>query len=384
MNSSVHINLISAFIIPGIILGVIFSFFFIFKPSVNRESNRFQGLMLLSLSLIMFEQVLSLTGYIVYLLPLTFSSATFNFLIGPFLYLFVKRRLSFPGSRKELIHFIFPLLYFIYLIFSLVQPNEYKYNVYISIFHPDWPFLDVISTIPSDPLKINKYLNLVTSLQALFYISISFFRLVKSASERGVSIFRIKDEVLISVRNIIFQILAIIVVFIIVKTIYHGNVGDYIIIMYITLFIYITTFRIINDSAYFDRTTSFLEISSGKYRKSTLTESRKTEILEGIISELDNKKYYLNNLASLSDLAKNIAESPHNVSQVINEKLNQNFFELLAFYRVEEAKSILSGDKKNLLTVEEISEMVGYNSKTAFNNAFKKLSGKTPSEYRKQ
>jgi YesN/AraC family two-component response regulator len=27
--------------------------------------------------------------------------------------------------------------------------------------------------------------------------------------------------------------------------------------------------------------------------------------------------------------------------------------------------------------------MVGYNSKTAFNNAFKKLSGKTPSEFRK-
>jgi len=71
------------------------------------------------------------------------------------------------------------------------------------------------------------------------------------------------------------------------------------------------------------------------------------------------------------------------VSQVINEKLGKSFFELLASYRIEEAKTILSDAKKNNLTIEEISEMVGYNSKTAFNNAFKKLTGKTPSEFRK-
>jgi YesN/AraC family two-component response regulator len=85
----------------------------------------------------------------------------------------------------------------------------------------------------------------------------------------------------------------------------------------------------------------------------------------------------------LSELAKKIGESPHHVSQVINEKLNKSFFELIASYRVEEAKRILSGDRKNKFTVEEVSEMVGYNSKTAFNNAFKKITGKTPSEFRK-
>jgi AraC-like DNA-binding protein len=107
-------------------------------------------------------------------------------------------------------------------------------------------------------------------------------------------------------------------------------------------------------------------------------------ILDNINLELGHRHYYSDNLASLSELAKKIGESPHHVSQVINEKLNVSFFELLASYRVEEAKRLLSDDKNNKLTVEEISEMVGYNSKTAFNNAFKKLSGKTPSEFRKQ
>ena len=85
----------------------------------------------------------------------------------------------------------------------------------------------------------------------------------------------------------------------------------------------------------------------------------------------------------MSELAKKTGESPHHVSQVINEKLNLGFFELLAKYRVEEAKRILSDKKRNKITIEELSEIVGYNSKTAFNNAFKKLTGKTPSEYRK-
>jgi YesN/AraC family two-component response regulator len=138
-----------------------------------------------------------------------------------------------------------------------------------------------------------------------------------------------------------------------------------------------------NDSTYFDRSASFLDISIGKYRKSSLTDEGKQRILHNINLEFEEKKYFTDNLASLSDLAKKIGESPHHVSQVMNEKLNKSFFEVLADYRVEEAKKILTGDQKDKITVEEISEMVGYNSKTAFNNVFKKLTGKTPSEFRR-
>ena len=93
--------------------------------------------------------------------------------------------------------------------------------------------------------------------------------------------------------------------------------------------------------------------------------------------------YFTNNLASLSGLARQINESPHHVSQVINEKLNKNFFEMLAFYRVEHAKKLIRQDKQGKITVEELAELVGYNSKSSFNSAFKKYSSKTPSEYRK-
>jgi AraC-like DNA-binding protein len=191
------------------------------------------------------------------------------------------------------------------------------------------------------------------------------------------------DEVIQTLRNTVLHISVVILIFIVVKLTFKGDLGDYYLDSYVSLFILITTFRVMNDSIYFDKSTSFMDISIGKYSKSSLTESGKLKILNSIILELETRQYFLDNLASLSELAKKIGESPHHVSQVINEKLGQSFFELLASYRVEEAKKILSGDKKNRITVEEISEMVGYNSKTAFNNAFKKLTGKTPSEFRK-
>jgi YesN/AraC family two-component response regulator len=138
-----------------------------------------------------------------------------------------------------------------------------------------------------------------------------------------------------------------------------------------------------SDSSYFDTSASFMDISIGKYSKSSLSESGKQKILDNIVLELETRHYFSDNLASLSELAKKIGESPHHVSQVMNEKLNKSFFELLGSYRIEEAKRLLSDKKNSKLTVEEISEMVGYNSKTAFNNVFKKITGKTPSEFRK-
>jgi AraC-like DNA-binding protein len=378
-----HIDIVSVFIFTGVIQGLILSLFFILKPSSNSQANRFQGLLLLSLSLITLELVLNLTGYIVKILPLTFCSASMNFLIGPFLYLFVKRNLDQSGSKKEWIHFILPFLYMVYLCFDLIQPNEFKYNLYISNYHPDLQPLKVNTTISNDPLKINNYLTLLQAVQILFYLSLSFGKLVKKARSTGSSIMKTDDEVLRSLRFVLFNSLMIILILIIVKTHFHGNAGDYFIGIYVAVFTLLTTYRVMNDSSYFDQSVSFLDISLGKYRKSSLTEAGKQNILSNIRLEFETRQYFSENMASLSGLAKKIGESPHHVSQVLNEKLNKSFFELLASYRVEMAKKILSEDTGNKITIEEISEMVGYNSKTAFNNAFKKLTGKTPSEFRK-
>jgi AraC-like DNA-binding protein len=149
------------------------------------------------------------------------------------------------------------------------------------------------------------------------------------------------------------------IIFLVVKVFFKADLGDYFIGIYISFLILLTGFRVMYNSNYFDRSTSFLDVSISKYLKSSLTEGSKQRILDRIILEFEINHYYSNNLASLSELAKKTGESPHHVSQVINEKLNKGFFELLAWYRIEEAKRIISDDHESKLTVEEVSEMAG-------------------------
>jgi len=120
-----------------------------------------------------------------------------------------------------------------------------------------------------------------------------------------------------------------------------------------------------------------------KYSKSTLTEDQKNEILNNLTQLMEKDKYFKSNLASLEEISKKTGFSKHNVSQAINEKLNKNFFEYLAYYRIEEAKKLLLENQYQNTTIDEISEIVGYNSKSAFNNSFKKIIGTTPANYRK-
>ena len=382
MNTATHIDALSVFIFIGVFQGLVLSFFLI-RSSSNNASNWYQGFLLLSLSLCILEQLLNLTGYITKVLPITNFTEPLNLTIGPLLFLFIKKSVDQFNSKIEWVHFIPFFLYLLYSVFDFIQPNDFKYNSYVNSYHPDWPNLQVQTVISNDPLDIKKYLNFLTAGQMILYIFFAMSILVNKAKQTGESVFRTNDDIIRSSRNLILHVLAIFLIFIIVKLNFQADMGDYFIGIYVSVFTLLTTYRVMSDSTYFSRSTSFMDISVGKYRKSSLNESGKQNILNKIILELETGKYYTDNLASLSDLAKRIAESPHHVSQVMNEKLNKSFFELLASYRIEESKRIIINDISNKMTVEEISEMVGYNSKTAFNNAFKKFTGRTPSDYRK-
>ena len=96
------------------------------------------------------------------------------------------------------------------------------------------------------------------------------------------------------------------------------------------------------------------------------------------------QKIYKDNTLSLPKLARRLTVSPHQLSQVLNQNLGRNFFNFISQQRIEEAKKMLLDPHYQPFTVLEIALEVGFNSVSTFNSLFKKQTGLTPSEFRKQ
>lgn len=118
-----------------------------------------------------------------------------------------------------------------------------------------------------------------------------------------------------------------------------------------------------------------------KYKKSTLTPEIKAAILSKLEAVMETK-FYLKDDASLVVLAKALHVSTHHLSQVLNESKGVSFQELIGSYRIREARNLLKDDEYAQSKIETIAALVGYNSKSAFNTAFKKQTGLTPTVYR--
>lgn len=98
--------------------------------------------------------------------------------------------------------------------------------------------------------------------------------------------------------------------------------------------------------------------------------------LEGVMKE---DKLFLQDNLSLNKLSESVSETENYISETLSKFLNTNFFQFVNSFRVEEAKKALQ-DSDKLIT--SIAYDVGFNSKSTFNTAFKKIVGYSPSAYR--
>lgn len=372
-----RIDLYSMFIFLGVVQGVFLLVFFLSSENRKNEVNLFHALFLFSITACIFEIFLMYTGYIMNMLYLVDFSEVFSFVIGPSFYLLVVSLIRGPVPRKYYWHFAFPVLYLLIHIPFLILSDDFKYNAYVDSYRPDLPFRDVEYPYNPHLFILTDYHSELTLVSLCIYGFMGTIEVIKAFKKKAESFWHPQHPVLRTLRMGTIQMVSAFLIILVVKLLNENDYGDHYLAAYIAVTIYFTSFSVIKNSGFFKQASLN---DQAKYKASSVTSDQQEALLLRLKQLMTTEKPFLTSDFCLPDLADQLKTSVHTLSQVINDGLKKSFFEMTAEYRIEEAKRLLK-ERPNI-KVEEIAEEVGYNSKSSFNTAFKKLTGQTPSEWR--
>ena len=291
--------------------------------------------------------------------------------------------------QLTLFYLLGPLLYFTYHMI-IFKDNPISKNIFINLFpigiavSADLWFFIFDKTIKykvfnlptlfdgSTYIVMYKILILGSGIQMSFYLVKLILRITR--------LWNLKDLNSINSITGIYIILSMISFFIVINSYFFGAI------------ILLKTGAILSSvlllATYFvsQRYPKFMkllveEVTTKSYEKSLLDGIN----VEKVINKLDNimieQKYYADEDLTIKQLAREVNITPHQLSQLLNERLNVNFNTFVNKFRVDEAiKMLLDEQKRSVLS---IAYAVGFNSKSSFYEAFSKFTQKTPHKFRK-
>ena len=356
---------------------LLLAIFLIGHKKGNRISNRI-------LSVFLFSNALLIANFILFRLKiLTFDSFSYisfigrssYFLLMPLLYLYTRSLCyrNFALKKMDLLHL---LPFAISVSFLIIQ-----FNVRAALIS-EGPTVPPKATTPygefifSGALHTQILLYIIATLQTLRIYRSELKKLFSSVEH-------------IDLSWLLFLLIAFVLMWIIDVTNFVLSItktapkGTHYIMNLISLtinFIFATV--IVYRGLKQPETFSGIE-EKPKYTKQKLSASDSEQYVKQLTSYMESQKPYLAPSLSLNDLAWKMAMSSRLLSQVINESMNQNFFDFVNSYRIEEAKRIFLDPSSHRKTVLEVLYDVGFNSKSVFNSAFKKHTGMTPTRFKK-
>jgi YesN/AraC family two-component response regulator len=125
------------------------------------------------------------------------------------------------------------------------------------------------------------------------------------------------------------------------------------------------------------------EGQSEKFKKKMLSYNMADEILNKILIQMEDTAIICDTEFTIDKLAEMVGSNRVYVSQVINNVLKQNFRTFLNSYRIREAQRLFSESEAQKYTIEFLTFRVGFKSRTAFREAFKEITGMSPTFYLK-
>ena len=290
---------------------------------------------------------------------------------GPFLLLYIQFLISDRPAfeKKHWLHFI-PVAVFYVVIFpdaflrSSAELMEFAFE-----------------TLETDPPLYWMFFEVLINLSGVVYVVWSLI-ILRKHKKNIKNNFSYTEKINLDWLVVLIAGMAVIWVVVLLST----ETGDYIFVA-VTGFIFAIGYFGSRQVAIFSNPisadTKKASPSKEKYEKSTLTEAKSQEHLESLQSLMSGEKPYLESKVTLKEISDRMEIHPNHLSQVINEKLNQNFFDFINSHRVGEFKERLAGDTAKKFTLLAHAYDSGFSSKSSFNEVFKKFTGLTPSQYQK-
>jgi len=298
--------------------------------------------------------------------------------IGPLIYFYIKTSVQrdFKFSKKELIHFLPALLY---IIFKVII---YLYDRSQSGFSEtqNGPFYLWVM----DHLSI--LLSILFSVHLLLYLLFSF-KLYYNFREH------LKDEYsntyayeLRWLRNFLY-VFTFLFIYDSIQMITDGFIFDLhwtqewwyhffslLIVIYVGVMGYFTPVESLKK----------IDLEKSYHQKSREIDApfEYKEELARLCKLVEYDKLYLDPNLTLSQLSRKSKINTSQLSYMINTGLSKNFNDFVNEYRVEEVKTQLLDPKKEQLSILAIALDSGFNSKATFNRVFKRITGKSPSNFR--
>lgn len=387
----VRFDVFALIILLGIVQGILLGIFFLTGSRRLDPGNRCLGWMMLAVTSMTTEIFLNYTNYMFRMLEIVDFSEPANFLPGPLFFFFVYTRTHLTLPKRWWLHLIPFGIWTLNAVTWLYQPVRFKYNSYIDSHHPELPFIEPSPHyLPEDVTGLRPFVTEMTLVSLLIYVTWSFLIIGQTFRKQGAGFFSSQPSYLARIRNLTIGISLLPVLILVVKPNFHNDLGDYMLACYITVTVYLTTITVMSGSSFFrsaplpvpEPHQDMPEEPKKKYEKSALSEEIEDTLLNRLTRLLATEQPYLDSDLTLSKLAQRLNTSPHHLSQVLNNRLQQSFFDMLAQYRVQAAQQLLQDPANSHLKIDEIAERVGYNSTSAFHTAFKRLAGQTPAQYR--
>ncbi|MBP7737652.1 MAG: AraC family transcriptional regulator [Spirochaetes bacterium] len=124
------------------------------------------------------------------------------------------------------------------------------------------------------------------------------------------------------------------------------------------------------------------DTSEMKYKRSMVLGMDTEAVVERIQDLMERERLYLDDTLSLRSLSEALSITPHQLSEILNTRLNTGFRSLVNAYRINAAKRMMLED--DAIRILRVAYQCGFNSKNAFNNAFLKQEGMTPTEFKER